>query len=383
MSEEKRKPPVIELEEMLAPVSKENPSGESLRYSGLYDEILEARREDENLAQGAWKTELKAADYAQVINLAAPALKTRTKDLQLAAWLSEALVMEHGFAGLRDSLKLMSGLQSAFWETLFPEIDEGDMESRANAVDWMDDKCAAAVQKTGITQEGYGYFDYEDAKKFDIPDDLESLGTDEQNKYRALQAQAEKEKRVTADMWKKARTESRRAFYEELIVTIEECVEAYNELNRINEEKYDRNQTPGMGKLKKAFEVIKTLVGTLLEEKRAEEPDAVEETIDEAAEAGASTNGISGQTSTATASGAIKNRQDALKRLSDLAVFFQKTEPHSPVAYLIQRAVKWGNMPLESWLQDVIKDENIMSQLRQTLGLNTDPPESRNAPETQ
>jgi hypothetical protein len=28
-------------------------------------------------------------------------------------------------------------------------------------------------------------------------------------------------------------------------------------------------------------------------------------------------------------------------------------------------------MPLETWLQDVIKDENVLFQLRQTLGFNT------------
>jgi hypothetical protein len=33
--------------------------------------------------------------------------------------------------------------------------------------------------------------------------------------------------------------------------------------------------------------------------------------------------------------------------------------------------VKWGNMPLESWLQDVIQDENVLYTLRQTLGFNT------------
>ncbi len=69
--------------------------------------------------------------------------------------------------------------------------------------------------------------------------------------------------------------------------------------------------------------------------------------------------------------GAIQNRQDALKRLSEVAEYFRKSEPHSPVSYLVNRAVKWGEMPLESWLQDVIKDEAVIFQLRETLGINT------------
>jgi type VI secretion system protein ImpA len=76
----------------------------------------------------------------------------------------------------------------------------------------------------------------------------------------------------------------------------------------------------------------------------------------------------------ATASGAIQNRQDALKRLTDIAEFFRKTEPHSPISYVLQRAVKWGNMPLELWLQDVIKDETVIYNIRQTLGFNTNLP---------
>jgi type VI secretion system protein ImpA len=67
--------------------------------------------------------------------------------------------------------------------------------------------------------------------------------------------------------------------------------------------------------------------------------------------------------------GALKSRQDALRRLSEVAEFFRRTEPHSPVSYLVQRAVRWGQMPLEMWLQDVIKDGNTLEHLRETLGL--------------
>ena len=47
-NEELKFPPVIDLEAIMQPISEENPSGESLRYSGLYDEITEARRADED-----------------------------------------------------------------------------------------------------------------------------------------------------------------------------------------------------------------------------------------------------------------------------------------------------------------------------------------------
>lgn len=373
MNEDLQQPPVIDLEALLRPISEEHPSGESVQYSGVYDEIREARRADEALPQGEWQTELKTADYRQVIFLAVPTLETQTKDLQIAAWLSESLIKEHGFAGLRDSLKLLSGLQENFWETVFPEIDEGDMEGRANAIEWMDMQGAFAIKGATITGgEGYSFLDFEDSKRFDIPENIDTLDSTDQQKFRELQAQAEKENRVTADRWRKAKAVSRRAFYEKLSFVLEECFAEFKELNRVAEEKFDRNQVPGTSNLKRALDDIQTQVKKLLEEKRAEEPDEADEITEETAsgetEAGAAIGATKG---VATTAGAIQNRKDAIKRLADLAEFFRKTEPHSPVSYLVTRAVKWGEMPLELWLQDVIKDETVLFQLRQTLGFNT------------
>jgi type VI secretion system protein ImpA len=377
MADFEPKPSVINLEALLTPVSEEKPSGEYLRYSGIYDEISEARRADKDVPQGEWQTEVKYADYRKVISLAVPALEKDTKDLQIAAWLSEALVKEYGFTGLRDSLKLLVGFQEIFWETLHPEVDEGDMEGRANAIAWMELQTSYALKQAKITgYNGYSFVDYEDSKRFDIPDNLESLDSTEQARYNELRAQAEKENRVTANKWRAEMAQTRRGFYEELNFLIDECWAGYNDINRVIEEKFDRNQAPGLNNLKKALDDVHTQVKKFLEEKRAEEPDeATEESGD-----GEMVEGESGVmvkvAGVATASGAIQNRQDALKRLSDIADFFRKTEPHSPISYLVQRAVKWGNMPLENWLQDVIKDETVIFQIRQTLGFNTNLPES-------
>ena len=365
------RPPVIDLKSLLAPISEDNPSGEYMRYSGVYDEIGEARREDEALGKEDLGMELKTADFSRVIELAVPVLEKESKDLQISAWLAEALVKEEGFAGLRDSLKLLSGMQEKFWETLYPEIDEGDMEGRANAIAWMDNQAALAIMEAGIIDgEGYSYLDYQDSKKYYLPDNLEMLEYEEQNKFKALEAEAIKENKVTAEKWSKAVAATRRAFSEELNVAIKECQEELQRLNRVIEENFDVNQSPSLRNLQKILLDIATETGKILKLKREEEPD---ETDDQTIEGEDSADGADGSAggSFSSGRGAIQSRQDALKRLSELAEFFRKTEPHSPVSYLVTRAVKWGNMPLESWLQDVIKDESILFQIRQTLGFNT------------
>ncbi|HYJ92053.1 MAG TPA: type VI secretion system protein TssA [Pyrinomonadaceae bacterium] len=369
MIEELQQPSVIDLEGLLQPIAGENPSGESLRYSGLYDEISEARRADENLVQGEWKTELKIADFGRVIDLAVPALLTRTKDLQIGVWLTEALVKRQGMAGLRDGLKLITGFQDLFWETLHPEVDEGDMEGRANAISWLDTHVAFAVKGAPFTGvAGYSFLDWEDSKTFDIPENLEALSSADQKKYGDLKEQAERERRVTASQWRAEIAATRRIHCEKFNFLIDECWTAYNDLNRVIEEKFDRNQAPGLSGLKKALEDVHGQAKKLLEEKRIEEPDPV---LDAAEESESGDGATGGDGKSGGSKGPVKTRQDALRQLAEIADYFQRTEPHSPVSYLVQRAVKWGNMGLDTWLQDVIKDNSIIEQVRQTLGLNT------------
>lgn len=72
------------------------------------------------------------------------------------------------------------------------------------------------------------------------------------------------------------------------------------------------------------------------------------------------------------AGGAITNRKVAFERLKEVADFLRKTEPHSPVSYLVNRAVKWGDMPLESVLAELVKNTDVRKQILETLGLKED-----------
>ncbi|MDQ4122197.1 MAG: type VI secretion system protein TssA [Acidobacteriota bacterium] len=376
MTETVSLPQTIDIERLLTPISEDNPAGESVVYIGIYDEIREARRaDDQSLSLGDWAFELKVADWRKVIQLATSALSERTKDLQIASWLAEALVKQHGFAGLRDGLILVRRLQEGFWETLFPEIDENDdLEARANALESLDRNTALAIKEVPLTSgERLNFIQWTESRDFDIPENIDALDYNDQEKYKALLAQAEEERRVTGERWRKAKAASNRAFYEELYLTIEECWSEYEKLDRTMDERFG-NQTPGLGQLKKSLDAIRDLVKRLLQEKRELEPDPVADSAsDEVITDGSSANGSNGVVPAfsggAAISGAIRSRQDALKRLSEVAEFFRQTEPHSPVSYLVQRAVKWGNMPLESWLQEVVKDESVLSQIRETLGV--------------
>lgn len=245
------------------------------------------------------------------------------------------------------------------------------MEARANAIDWMNTQISLTIKRIPIVAgEGLTYFNWEESSQFDIPDDIEAAPFEQREKLKALKIQAEKEKRITGEMWRKSKNATNRAFCETINLSIEESLAELNLLDKTNEEKFDRNQVPSINGLKKALGEVSSIVTKILEEKRVLEPDPE----DDAEEAGEEIIGEDGEVikkGPAVATGAIQSRQDALKRLADIADYFRKNEPNSPVSDLIQRAVKWGNMSFDVLIQDMIKDAGVVGQVRQTLGFNT------------
>jgi type VI secretion system protein ImpA len=360
-------PAVIDIEAMLAPIAGDNPAGENLQYAGLHDEIRDARRADDTLAQGDWQREVKTSDWERVVSLSKEALESRTKDLQVAAWLTEALVKAHGFPGLRDGLRLARGLHERFWDNLYPPVEDGDLEGRANAVAVLDRQAARALLDVPVTQAAgaaYSLMQMEEAKKLDLPANASSMDAEALAKLNEERERAVSEGRVTTETFTKARNATRRAFYEETSATLAACREEMKALDRAMDEKFGR-ETPGLGELGKALGRVSDWVEKTVKEKRIEEPDAADSSGEGAGEEASAGGGVS------ASSGPVKTRQDALRRLAEVADYFRRTEPHSPVSYLVQRAITWGQMPLEAWLSDVIKDGTQLDSIRETLGLKT------------
>ena len=95
-------PPTIDLGALLAPIAGDNPAGRNLTYSPEYDTIRDARKAEDDLPQGEWQRETKSAEWHRVVEIGTVSLREKTKDLQIAAWLTEALTKVEEFAGLRD-----------------------------------------------------------------------------------------------------------------------------------------------------------------------------------------------------------------------------------------------------------------------------------------
>lgn len=375
--------PTIELSELLAPIVGDNPSGEWLLNASTYDAIREARRSDDpNLAQGDWKHELKVANWREVRKLASDALGNKSKDLQLAAWLSEALVRQHGFAGARDGFRLIGGLLEQFWPSLYPLPDDDGLEFRAQILELLNKTLPAAVSELKLTSSSadYSLNEWRESRQ------IEAKGPEERE---ALI----KEGKITGEQWDKAVAGTGRAFYEELLSDLSESLQECDKLAAIVDQQFGQ-YAPSLLDLKRTLEDCQSLVDGIVKKKRVLvlEPDPVtpdaepSDAGEQAQTAQVTMDGLESRQATHFANaensrvvanvGSLKaasleprDRADALRRLEAIADFFRRNEPHSPVAYLVQRAVRWGQMPLEEWLKEVIHDQSVLVQLNETLGI--------------
>lgn len=352
---------IIDLSALLAPIAGDNPAGEDVRYT-LHDAIKEARRSDDGLAQGDWKHDAKASDWNAVIALSRPILLSKSKDLQVGVWLTEALVKKHAWRGLRDGFRLLEGLIAQFWASLYPALEDGDLDFRAGPLEALNQTLPFAIRNLPLTgpPDSYSWFSFDESRT------TENVGRKDPGKKADLLAAG----KLSSEQFDKAVGEKGRAFYEQLTGEIEQAWETFQQLDHQVDEKFGR-AAPSLLDVKKALEDCRTLLATILAGKRKLEPDAVAEAAGNGADDTATPVASAG--SGGAPAGPLtldpRNRADAIRRLQAVATFFHRTEPHSPAAYLIERAAKWCDMPLEQWLQEVIRNDDVLNRLRETLGI--------------
>jgi type VI secretion system protein ImpA len=357
-------PEILDFGSLLAPIAGENPAGESVRYSGEYDAIQDARREDDVLPMGEWQREVKTADWRTVVNLGTEVVAAKSKDLQIAAWMVDALVRRNGFAGLRDGLRLLRELQENFWGGLFPEIEDGDLEFRSGPLNWLNEKLPASVREIALTEGDlrYSWNHWDESRKVD------NLG---RQNPEALQGAID-EGKITGEQFDKAVGSTQRAFYENLLEDINDTKERLSSLEKTVDARFGRN-APSLIKIRTVIDDCFEVVSGIVKKKRAQDPNYRQE-AESASNAHASSQDLSsgsgqGAVSTTNWAGEPRSREEAFQRLNVIAGYLRRVEPQHPVSYLLERAVKWTKMPLDQWLGEVISNQDVLNNLRETLGI--------------
>ncbi|MGO9228797.1 MAG: type VI secretion system protein TssA [Bryobacteraceae bacterium] len=355
-------------EDILNPIAGDNPGGKNLRYDPVYDKIKEARREDDELNQGAWQTERKVADWVQVSKLCQEAIATQSKDLQLAVWLSEALLKREGIRGFREGLKLCHDLLEKFWDTLYPEVEDGDLEQRAAPLDWLGSTGGAissiqlpimAVKSVPLCKDGYSFIQYKESRLVGFEDQAQSKD------QKAAREKALKEGKLAPEIFDKSFVETPKAFYADQEKQYDAAVASVADLDEICKQKFT-DAAPGLARLSEALTEVRQVVHGLLQKKRETEPDPVEEVAPEVVEGaaeggegGGASIGLGGHVSAEPA-----ERREAIAAAVAAAAVLRKRDPFGPAAYLMLRGLRWGELRGSS---DPVVLEAPPSDLRQQI----------------
>jgi type VI secretion system protein ImpA len=347
---------------LLLPISEDRPAGESLRFDPVFDEIKRLREQDDpSLPQGVWQRELKKADWSAVAALCADTLATRTKDLQVAAWLTEAWTHLEGFAGFERGVRLMTSLCRDFWPELHPPLDDDGLESRIAPIVWMADRLVLPVKRVPVTAPSseealpYGWSAWESglylAKQATPDPKAEQRGLVPQPKFMVSVS-------LTPTAW-----------YIALAGQVSGAVTALADFDAVLVERCGVTAAPSLSPLRAPLTVIQQFIGRVMDERRGA-GELVPPTATEAAMTQLEIAASDGAPAPPPAiGGSISTRAEAYQHLALAADFLLRTEPHSPVPYLIKRAISWGNMSLAELLQELLSKNTDLPAIQALLGM--------------
>jgi type VI secretion system protein ImpA len=350
-------PPTLDIAALLEPIPGDNPAGEKYVPQDIQDKLDEDRKEVE--PEEGSSEEAKKADWKGIIRTASNTLSSTSKSLLIAARLTEALVKAHGFAGLRDGFRLLREMFEQCWDRLYPALSEpaedeseeeaeerkrDDLEKRAAPFHWLDEADRGA--RFPNTIRAVPIFVGKEA--------VISWQVWNESVHGKGVPQDVVEQAVQATKAEKCRTD------------LEDLTEARDELIRLSQvlnEKLGHEAAPGFSGLRQAVAECHKLLSEVVERKGG---GVVEEPTADASE------GAPGTTAAAEAGGtlrAARTRDEAYRQLAEAASLLQRLEPHSPIPYLILRAVELGALPFPQLMSQLIRNTDVLSELKRELGI--------------
>ena len=344
---------------ILAPLAPDLPCGPSLRYDPVFTDIRLAREEDDpGLPMGQWERPLRRADWDRIAHLCSAMLATRSKDIQIAAWLVEAMLRQQGLAGLRDGLRLLDGLLQRYWPDLHPAIDaDGDLDARLAPFEWLNESLAASVRLHAVLLTV-------DAGK---PVAL-TLAAWERMTVQELAPPAPPARGAPAvDEPEPARADiaaaalGMRPAVAQAAALVGDCLDALEAIAAFLHAQLG-DAAPNLGKLES---VLVRAARMLAQLHTAGADDALD--ADALEEEGAPATAA--PLAPAPPGPLWRNRAEAYATLATLADYLSDVEPHSPTPFLIRRAVKWGSMSLPEVIAEIIREEGDVSRLFNVLGI--------------
>lgn len=361
-------PQLVDIDSLSEPLAGETVTGADLRldtspaasFSKLRDARKSARAaERSNLFDGAsneadehWRT---------VLDLAPAILRDETKDLEIASWYTEALVRKSGFQGLRDGFKLIHILIEKFWDELHPYPDEDGIATRVSALTGLNGEGSEGVlivpmRNVPLTEHNesgpFNFWQYKQAL------DAQRI-TDERGREEVIAKNG-----FSVDDINRAVELSSQAYYTNLRDDVRDALEEYKLISQKLDERCGVHDSPPTSNIINTLTEILGAITHIARLKLPQESEAsVEETTQDKDQV---TESVAANTNQV-----VKSRDDAFRQLNQISEFFRRTEPHSPISYILDKAVKWGNMSLAELIHELIPDSSSRDTYSSLTGVKT------------
>ena len=246
------------IDELLQPISPSSPGGEDPSGEQQFIKLTQAIRPP---SYG------RDPDYAVAEDLATSLLSSKSKDLQVAAFYTEALVHRRGFSGLTDGLTLLHGLLDCYWDHLYP-LDHGHRRGPLATI--ASDDFAVRVQLQSLNNANHAYYQYRQASSMPTAEDA-----NQDDKARTTRQRMLDDGRVSPEAFQEAVDDTPKQFYKDLSADITASLAAIQQLDATCKERFGQDDAPSFRGLRLATEAVSTLVTELLAKKLEKDPDVV------------------------------------------------------------------------------------------------------------
>ncbi len=370
-------PDGFDLAALLAPLPGEVPQGTDLRedfsaqspYFRLRDARSEARDAEKAADRGG-----EARDpmplWRTVRDLGMKCLAETSKDLEVAAWMTEAMLRLSGLRGLTAGARLIEGLATTYWDGVYPLPDDYGMETRVAPI-------------TGLNgRDGPGSLIQPLFKLvlFARPDGAPvALYQWQQSEQLGTLDAARREQRLAAgavpfDTLENEARAAGAAVFAALLADATAAREAWQAMAAALDERAGADG-PSTTQVRNLLDTIVDLAGRFAPGTggAAEAAGIAAPGAPGAATAGAGAPGAGGMAPIA-APGQIASREQALRALVDIARFFRETEPHSPLSYTLEEAARRGRLNWPDLLAEIVEDETTRNAILTGLGIRPPQP---------
>ncbi len=364
---------MLDLEMLLAPFPGGDGVGVDLRtdysptspYQKLRDARAEARAEERAQETSEEAEPAVPQAWREVKRLGLHCIAERSKDFEVAAWLLEALVRLDGLAGLIAGAQLATGLLERYWEPGFPQPDEDGMDIRAAPLGGLSGEGADGTLMQPLRR--MALFRRPDGRAvglhlWQVAEDTEAIPDEGDNRKRR-KARYEAGVPEMKALENEARVDAANLRRNALLAA--QARRVWAGFGARMDARFG-DMAPNTRRVADALErmqqVAARLIGPAAEDAAPAEMLAEEAAVAEREPAQEPSGAVAPPR-------AMRTREDAIRQLEDIAEFFRRTEPHSPMAYTLTDAVRRARMPLPDLLAEVLPDSAARQAMLTVLGI--------------